>query len=359
MGYAPSSCRSGRCPAARSRSGRDLLARRASALAEQLPQPLARLRAAPPVLAHLADEMLPQLRGADPGAEVVGRVEAGVHVGEVVLRRIADARGAGEPLGVAAGRPAVVAEAAPELELELELRRVAAEEQRLEEDRCFGILVRLLVGEPEVLGVPARLSRDRFHDVAVDLGQRVVARQLAEGVRQPRVDAGVVERMPGLVQERLVVVEAALGARDQMDDVRRIGGDDARARGLLRPVVEVEPDPGRALDVEAQCCQRSRRTPGPPAPWCTSGRAETGGAGSSCGSRSEPPRARGREASRTSGRAGCRRRPRMRGWLRPAHARAPAARFPSRPRCVRPRRARRRARPRVPRRPPGARAGRR
>ena len=62
--------------------------------------------------------------------------------------------------------------------------------------------------------------------------------------------------MPGLVQERLVVVQAALGARDQMDDVRRIGGDDARARGLLRPVVEVEPDPGRALDVETECCER-------------------------------------------------------------------------------------------------------
>ena len=119
---------------------------------------------------------------------------------------------------------------APELELELELRRVAAEEQRLEEDRRLGVLLSLLVREPEVLGVPARLSRDRLDDVAVDLGQRVVARQLAERVRELGIDARVVERVPGLVQERLVVVEAALSARDQVDDVRRVRGDHAGTR---------------------------------------------------------------------------------------------------------------------------------
>jgi len=37
----------------------------------------------------------------------------------------------------------------------------------------------------------------------------MVARELAEGVREAGVDAGVVKRMPGLVQERLVVVDAA------------------------------------------------------------------------------------------------------------------------------------------------------
>jgi hypothetical protein len=50
---------------------------------------------------------------------------------------------------------AVLRKAAPELELELELRRVAAEEERFEERRRLGVLARLPVGEAEVLGVPA------------------------------------------------------------------------------------------------------------------------------------------------------------------------------------------------------------
>ena len=45
-----------------------------------------------------------------------------------------------------------------------------------------------------------------------------------------RVAAGVVQRVPGLVQERLVVVQAALRARDQMHDLRRIARDHARTR---------------------------------------------------------------------------------------------------------------------------------
>ena len=49
-------------------------------------------------------EVLAQLRRADPGAEVVGGVEPGVHVGEVVLRRVAKARGRGQQLRVAARR---------------------------------------------------------------------------------------------------------------------------------------------------------------------------------------------------------------------------------------------------------------
>ena len=61
----------------------------------------------------LADEVLPQLRRADPGAQVVGRVEARVHVGEVVLGRVADAGRLGQPLGVAAGRAAVLARSGP------------------------------------------------------------------------------------------------------------------------------------------------------------------------------------------------------------------------------------------------------
>src|SRR6266542_818889 len=49
----------------------DLLAGWARPLAEQRPQPLAGLGAAPPVLAHIRDEPGPQLRRADPGAQVV------------------------------------------------------------------------------------------------------------------------------------------------------------------------------------------------------------------------------------------------------------------------------------------------
>ena len=67
-------------------------------------------------------------------------------------------------------------------------------------------------------GVPPGLARDRLDDVGVDLGQRVVARDPAEGVRQRRVDAAVMKRVAGLVQERLVVVQPALRARDQVDD---------------------------------------------------------------------------------------------------------------------------------------------
>ena len=80
----------------------------------------------------------------------------------------------------------------------------------------------------------------------------MVAGDVAERVRQARVDARVVQRVPCLVQERLVVVEAALGARDQVDDLRRVGRDHAGARRLLRPVVEVEPDVRLGLEVEPE-----------------------------------------------------------------------------------------------------------
>ena len=84
----------------------------------------------------------------------------------------------------------------------------------------------------------------------------MIARELAERVRQRRLAARVVERVTGFVQEGLVVVEAALGARDQVDDVRRVGSDHACARRLLRAVVQIEPDPGSALDVEPERAER-------------------------------------------------------------------------------------------------------
>ena len=93
-----------------------------------------------------------------------------------------------------------------------------------------------------MLRVPVGLARDRLEHERVDLGQRVVAREVPEGVREVRVAARVVERVTRLVQECLVVVQPSLGPGDQVDDVRRVGRDDAGARGLLRPVVEVELD---------------------------------------------------------------------------------------------------------------------
>ena len=103
--------------------------------------------------------------------------------------------------------------------------------------------------------VPFRLARDRLEDERVDLGKGVVAREVPEGVRKIRVAAGVVECVTRLVEEGLVVVQAPLGARDQMDDVRRVGGDHTGARRLLRPIVEVELDPRVAGQVEAEACE--------------------------------------------------------------------------------------------------------
>jgi hypothetical protein len=64
------------------------------------------------------------------------------------------------------------------------------------------------------------------------------------------------ERVPGLVQECLVVVQPALRAGDQVDDLGWVGCDHARARRLLRAVLEVEPDVAVGLDVEAEPRQR-------------------------------------------------------------------------------------------------------
>src|SRR3954447_4989377 len=173
----------------------DLLARGPRALAEELAEELAGRRAAPPVLADRLDQVAPELGRTDPGAEVVGRVEARVHVGEVGVAAVADAGRGGEELLVALGRAAVLGEARPEAELVAQLRLVAAKEERLEEDRRVRVVLRLRIREAEVLRVPAGLARDGFADVRVDLGQRVVARDAAERVRQARVDAAVVERV--------------------------------------------------------------------------------------------------------------------------------------------------------------------
>ena len=107
-----------------------------------------------------------------------------------------------------------------------------------------------------MLRVPAGLVRERLDEERVDLGQRVVSREPPERVRKPRVAPGVVQGVPGLVQERLVVGEAALGASDQVDDAGRVGGDDARPGVLLRAIVEVEPDPLVGVEVETELRQR-------------------------------------------------------------------------------------------------------
>ncbi len=115
-------------------------------------------------------------------------------------------------------------------------------------ERRLGALLGLGVGQPEVERMPARLARDRLDDVRVDLGQRVVARDAAEGVRQPRADARVVECVPRLVEKRLVVGETSLRARDQVDDLGSVGCDHAGSRALLRPVLEVEADVRNRLE---------------------------------------------------------------------------------------------------------------
>src|SRR5438105_4851025 len=85
----------------------------------------------------------------------------------------------------------------------------------------------------------------------------MVARDPAEGVRQVWIATAVVERVARLVQERLVVVQPALRARDQVHDARWIACDHARARRLLRTVVEVEVDVRRGAQVEAELFERA------------------------------------------------------------------------------------------------------
>src|SRR4051794_16006607 len=73
----------------------DLLARRAGSLVEQRAQAVAGLSVAPPVLADLAPQVLAELRRADPRAQVVGGVEARIHIDDEVVFAVAQAgRGA-------------------------------------------------------------------------------------------------------------------------------------------------------------------------------------------------------------------------------------------------------------------------
>src|SRR5262249_33688288 len=113
----------------------NLLRRGLRPLEEERPQLLAGLGAPPPVLPDLIDELRPQLRRADPRTQVVGRVEPGVHVGDEAVASVAHAGRLAEVLRVPLGCAAVLGEAAPEVELERKLRRIAAVEQRLEERR--------------------------------------------------------------------------------------------------------------------------------------------------------------------------------------------------------------------------------
>ena len=152
--------------------------------------------------------------------------------------------------------------------------------------------------------VPARLARDRLDDVRVDLRQRVVAGEAAERVRQRRVAARVVERVAGLVQERLVVVQPTLRARDQVDDLRRIGRDHAGARRLLRPVVEVGPDVRVGGEVEAERLQRLEADVGRALLACRSTRAARAGGRRTCGTTAAGRRAPARARARTTSRAG-------------------------------------------------------
>src|SRR4029078_9693341 len=60
----------------------DLLTRRPRPLLAQRAQCVTGGGVAPPVFADLADEVVAELRGADPRPQVIGRVEAAVHVGK-------------------------------------------------------------------------------------------------------------------------------------------------------------------------------------------------------------------------------------------------------------------------------------
>src|SRR5207248_4462265 len=143
----------------------DFLTRGPRPLCEERAQAVAGLRVSPPVLADLTDEVIAQLRRADPRPQIVGRVEAPVHVGEVGVGAIANARCLGETLFVAVRRAAVLVEPSPEVELELQLGRIAAVENRLEERGRLRVPYRLVVGKAEVVGMPLGLARDRLEDV--------------------------------------------------------------------------------------------------------------------------------------------------------------------------------------------------
>ena len=103
---------------------------------------------------------------------------------------------------------AVVREARPEPELVLQLGDVPSIEERLEERSAPRSRVpRRRRGRSSERAIP--VARDRLEDVRVDLGQRVVARDAPEGVRE-RLGRRRRRSMSCLVEERLVVVQPSL-----------------------------------------------------------------------------------------------------------------------------------------------------
>ncbi len=92
------------------------------------------------------------------------------------------------------------------------------------------MLARGRLVEPEMLRMPRRLVHDRVEQERVDLRQRMIPREPPERVRESRVTPCVVQCVAGLVEERLVVVQPALGAGDQVHQARRVGGDHAGTR---------------------------------------------------------------------------------------------------------------------------------
>ncbi len=235
-----------------------------SSLAEEAAQEVAGLRAAPPVGAHVLAQVRAKLGGPDGRPEVVGRIEVRVHVGEVPIGPVREPGRLGQSLRIARARSSVFPESRPELELEMKLGDVPPEHERFEEARRLGVLARVLGGETEVPCMPFGLADDALDRVRVDLGQGVVAGELAEGIRKRRVAAREVESVTGFVQEPLVVLQAALRAGDEVDDRGRVGRDHGRARRLLRAVLEVDLDVGVRLEVEAELAQRRQADVGRP-----------------------------------------------------------------------------------------------
>ena len=83
---------------------------------------VAGLAAAPPILADLAQQPLSQLGGANPGPEVVGGIEACVHVREIRIGAVGDSgRRREQAVVLVRAGAAAVAETAPELQLETQL----------------------------------------------------------------------------------------------------------------------------------------------------------------------------------------------------------------------------------------------
>ena len=88
-------------------------------LSKEFPKPVtdAAVRAADVVITMSCGDVCPiypgkraKLRRADPGAEIVGRVEARVHVRQVGVGPVVDAGRRGQPLGVAGRRAAFLGE---------------------------------------------------------------------------------------------------------------------------------------------------------------------------------------------------------------------------------------------------------